>query len=72
MNETSILLAIIAILQGAYLVGQKNQRDDFKEMSVKLDHWVQAFIILSAEHDSNHLEPKKPILHKHTVKKEKP
>ena len=64
MADNTILLAIIAILNGAYLIGQKNQRSDFKDMSVKLETWVIAFTKLKAEHDANF--PEKPVVHPHT------
>jgi hypothetical protein len=54
MQETAItvLLAIIALLNGAYLIGQKNQREDFKAMSAKLDHWIEELIRMKAVHDT--------------------
>jgi hypothetical protein len=53
MADNTILLAVIAILNGAYLIGQKNQRSNFKEISAKLEAWVIAFTKLKAEHDAN-------------------
>ncbi len=56
MADNTILLGIIALLNGAYLVGQKNQREDFKNMVLKLEHLMEEFIKLKTEHDGNHKE----------------
>ena len=51
-NAITILLFIIAMLNGAYLIGQKNQRDDMKELATKLEHWILEFMELKGEHKS--------------------
>ena len=71
MADNTILLAVIAILNGAYLIGQKNQRSDFKEMSAKLESWVIAFTKLKAEHDANFAEKPQQKPSPHIVKKSK-
>ncbi len=69
MADNTILLAVIAILNGAYLIGQKNQRSDFKEISAKLEAWVIAFTKLKAEHDAKFAEKPQPKTSPHIVKK---
>jgi len=65
LADNTILLGIIALLNGAYLFGQKNQRADFKEVAVKLEHLVEEFLIVKTEHRINHPEQapaaRKPI-----------
>ena len=53
MQETAItvLLTLIALLNGWFVIGQANQRADFKQMTEKLDHWIQEFIKMKAQHD---------------------
>ena len=69
MADNTILLTVIAILNGAYLIGQKNQRSDFKAMSEKMENWIIAFTKLKAEHDTNFPEkPETKPVH-HIVKK---
>ena len=51
-DAITILLFIIAMLNGAYLIGQKNQRDDMKALAEKLEHWIIEFTELKGEHKS--------------------
>ena len=54
LADNTILLGIIALLNGAYLFGQKNQRADFKEMTGKFEALANEFLIVKTEHHFNH------------------
>jgi hypothetical protein len=60
-NAITILLFIIALLNGAYLIGQKNQRDDMRTLATKLEHWIEEFIRLKAQHDSTFPDCRYPV-----------
>ena len=54
LTDNTVLLGIIAIFNGAYLVGQRNQRADFKEMVIKLEHLAEELLVIKTEHRANY------------------
>ena len=51
---STVFLFILTIMNGYNLLNQKNQREDFKELSGKLEKWIEEFIALKQDHKRNH------------------
>ena len=54
LNDNTVLLGIIALLNGAYLYQQRNQRADFKEMIARIENLTQELMIMKTEHKLFH------------------